>query len=60
MNMMNKLFIASKSSLIDALMKYLSESMQLTSGDMGRTIKLQHNEGKGGCFPYHYGNDFNA
>ena len=57
---MNKLFIASKSSLIEALMKYLSDSMQLTSGDMGRTIKLQHNQGKGGCFPYHYGIYTNA
>ena len=55
MNMMNKLFIASKSSLIEALMKHLGNNMQLISGDMGRTIKLQFNNGTGGCFPYHYG-----
>jgi len=55
MNMMNILFLESKSSLIEALMKHVGNNMQLISGDMGRTIKLQYNIGKGGCFPYHYG-----
>jgi hypothetical protein len=29
---------------------------RLASGDQARTVKVQHNRGKGGCFPSHYDN----
>jgi hypothetical protein len=56
MKHMNKLFIASRTSLIEILMKYVNETMTLISGNNGRTLKLQWNKGTGGCFPYHYEN----
>ena len=56
MKKMNELYIVSRTLLIEVLMKYLGENMTLLSGDNARTLKLQWNEGTGGCFPYHYDN----
>lgn len=43
----------------DSLVDLLSDAMPdlaLARGPKGKTIKMQHNEGSGGCFPWHYDN----
>lgn len=43
----------------DSLAKQLNDllpELQLEEGPKAKTLKLQHNAGKGGCFPCHYDN----
>ena len=43
----------------DSLSKQLNDllpELQLEEGPKAKTLKLQHNAGKGGCFPCHYDN----
>lgn len=49
---LDSLFETHAEALIDAL----EDEFDLVRGTNGRTIKLQYNEGQGGCFPYHYDN----
>eukprot|EP00040_Diaphanoeca_grandis_P031222 m.186404 g.186404 ORF g.186404 m.186404 type:complete len:438 (-) comp32267_c0_seq1:216-1529(-) len=54
----NSLFerlVSRTSELVTALHKHMPE-LKLNPHTNGMTIKLQYNDGKGGCFPIHYDN----
>ncbi|KAG5177957.1 2OG-Fe(II) oxygenase superfamily-domain-containing protein [Tribonema minus] len=44
-----------QTALVDALESRLPD-VKLRRGTQGCTVKLQHNTGSGGCFPWHYDN----
>ena len=48
-------FDASEDGLASAFERVMPE-MRLRRGKTSRTVKLQVNEGRGGCFPWHYDN----
>ncbi|CAM9459011.1 unnamed protein product, partial [Chrysoparadoxa australica] len=43
-------------ALVEAFQCLLGGETTLCTGSKGMTVKLQMNEGEGGCFPYHYDN----
>lgn len=53
---MDNLFTESRTKLIPLLSRLGIENLSDSDDDKSRTIKLQFNNGSGGCFPYHYDN----